>query len=38
MRQVVTNNDVVQARVVERSGQFGIAITLMPGEAARMAS
>jgi preprotein translocase subunit SecD len=35
---VVTNNDVVQARVVERSGQFGIAITLTPGGAARMAS
>jgi preprotein translocase subunit SecD len=36
--RVVTNNDVVQARVVEGNGQFSIAITLTPSGAARMAS
>ena len=36
--RVITNNDVVQARVVEGKGQFSIAITLTPSGAARMAS
>jgi preprotein translocase subunit SecD len=35
---VITNNDVIQARVVEEKGRFSIAITLTPGGAARMAT
>jgi preprotein translocase subunit SecD len=37
-QRVITNNDVVQARVVEGKGQFSIAITLTASGAARMAS
>src|SRR3984893_7598849 len=36
--RVISNNDVVQARVVEGKGQFSIAITLTPSGAARMAA
>ncbi len=36
--RVITNNDVVQAHVVEGGGQFSVAITLTPGGAARMAT
>ena len=36
--RVVTNNDVVQARVVESNGRFSIAITFTPNAAARMAT
>jgi preprotein translocase subunit SecD len=36
--RVITNNDVVQAQVVEGRGRFSIAITLTPGGAARMAT
>jgi preprotein translocase subunit SecD len=38
VERVITNNDVVQARVVEGNGQFNVAITLTPGGAARMAT
>jgi preprotein translocase subunit SecD len=34
--RVITNNDVVAARVVENGGQYGVAITLTGDGAARM--
>lgn len=36
--RVITNNDVVQARVVESDGRFNVAITLTNEGAAKMAS